>query len=294
MRKCTFEGCDHPAHYETGRGYCNMHEQRDAGGRPMIRGEGIRKQAEAAMARGDTTFDCSVPCRVCGGAKRKSTIQAHCANPSCDTKFRGLWKGRLGKPAGTVRHNKGERQLIWGQATYHKELGEKHFTSTIACLACGSLERAVNGGRCWDCVRRWRVKDAATKKAQHKKYDRPLTLMQKAKARAQTVWRIYTKTLAQIEAMYVAQNGRCWNCGKKGFMPYDPHRSPGRGRCGETLCIDHDHSCCPGTTSCGFCVTHLYCAVCNMKLLNDKAIETALILRAGRGRTTNARLETEI
>lgn len=32
------------------------------------------------------------------------------------------------------------------------------------------------------------------------------------------------------------------------------------------LCVDHDHRCCPGKKSCGFCVRGLVCAGCNSML----------------------------
>lgn len=51
------------------------------------------------------------------------------------------------------------------------------------------------------------------------------------------------------------QDGRCAICGT-------PH--PG-GR-GDTFHVDHDHSCCPGSKSCGRCVRGLLCKLCNMGL----------------------------
>jgi len=65
-----------------------------------------------------------------------------------------------------------------------------------------------------------------------------------------------------------AQNGVCKICEK----PEPTQRQ---------LCVDHDHRCCPGETSCGKCVRGLLCSKCNkaLGLLLDNAhiIERALI-----------------
>lgn len=49
--------------------------------------------------------------------------------------------------------------------------------------------------------------------------------------------------------MYESQGRACAGCGKT--VPND------------RLDIDHDHSCCPGFTSCGSCVRGLVCRPCN-------------------------------
>lgn len=56
------------------------------------------------------------------------------------------------------------------------------------------------------------------------------------------------------EAMMRRQGGRCAICGI-------PATDVGRA-----FSVDHDHSCCPGATSCGRCVRGLLCGPCNLTL----------------------------
>lgn len=75
-------------------------------------------------------------------------------------------------------------------------------------------------------------------------------------------------TPEQYDVMLADQGGRCAICGTT---------EPGKG---SRFAIDHDHSCCPGSFSCGSCVRGLLCNRCNMGigLLQDnpKIIASAL------------------
>lgn len=65
--------------------------------------------------------------------------------------------------------------------------------------------------------------------------------------------RRYGITAIQYEIMLEAQDGKCLICELNGDR---------------VLYVDHDHSCCPGDTSCGKCIRGLLCQGCNHGLGN--------------------------
>lgn len=67
----------------------------------------------------------------------------------------------------------------------------------------------------------------------------------------------YQLSVEQYDAMLDAQNGLCACCGR----PETRKLPSGEGVA--RLCVDHDHRCCSGDTSCGKCVRQLLCAGCN-------------------------------
>ena len=59
----------------------------------------------------------------------------------------------------------------------------------------------------------------------------------------------------RYDQLLASQGGRCAIC---------PATKPGKR--GKFFHVDHDHSCCPGRTSCGLCVRGLLCQCCNAAL----------------------------
>lgn len=75
--------------------------------------------------------------------------------------------------------------------------------------------------------------------------------------------RHFNLTSEQYDEMLQAQGGGCSLC----------------GRCDRRMHIDHDHSCCPRSKSCGKCVRSILCADCNTGLGQFKD-DPALLRRA--------------
>lgn len=63
----------------------------------------------------------------------------------------------------------------------------------------------------------------------------------------------YGKTMEWYSETLEKQGGGCAICGRHPNLD-------------EFLCVDHDHSCCPGEKSCGECVRGLLCRRCNFAL----------------------------
>ena len=77
--------------------------------------------------------------------------------------------------------------------------------------------------------------------------------------------RFYNITSEEYDRLLLTQNGLCKIC-RRAERLIDT-------RTGEimSLAVDHDHSCCPGTKTCGQCIRGLLCSSCNtaLGLLDD-------------------------
>lgn len=84
-------------------------------------------------------------------------------------------------------------------------------------------------------------------------------------------------TRMEYESLLESQAGMCAGCGT----------TEAGGKYG-TWSIDHDHDCCPGSTSCGKCVRGLLCSSCNWALGHakdnvDTLLNLAIYLERSRG-----------
>lgn len=76
----------------------------------------------------------------------------------------------------------------------------------------------------------------------------------------------YKLTEDEFEAKLEAQEYKCAICFDD--LDFDKHGG---------VCIDHDHSCCPGETTCGKCVRDILCGTCNKALGGFKDSRTVLL-----------------
>lgn len=90
---------------------------------------------------------------------------------------------------------------------------------------------------------------------------------QKQRKAEYKLMRQYGLSQEQYNVLLASQGGGCAICGKT------PEEN------GKALAVDHDHSCCPGRTTCGKCVRGLLCSADNQVLgfVND---DTARLRKA--------------
>jgi len=72
--------------------------------------------------------------------------------------------------------------------------------------------------------------------------------------RAGYLLRTYKMTGQEYDEQLERQGGGCAICGKTA----EDH--------GYNLSVDHDHACCPGSTSCGKCRRGILCSACNSRV----------------------------
>lgn len=88
----------------------------------------------------------------------------------------------------------------------------------------------------------------------------------RVQAHASMLQKTYNITAEDYARIKESQGGKCALC----------RRATGASR---NLAVDHDHSCCPGRTSCGKCVRGLLCGRCN-SILGHARDEVDYFLRA--------------
>ena len=67
------------------------------------------------------------------------------------------------------------------------------------------------------------------------------------------LWNRFRMTPDEFDRLWDAQGRACLICSKTESE-------------GITLCVDHDHACCPTTQTCGDCVRGILCRACNLAL----------------------------
>lgn len=113
-------------------------------------------------------------------------------------------------------------------------------------------------------IHRWR--DAPFPGPRCATHHRQETRRRRLAASGRHVQRTYGLSPEEYERLYEAQGRRCAIC----------RRATGKAK---RLAVDHDHSCCPGPTSCGGCVRGLLCGPCNDVMAHARD-DRAYFLRA--------------
>ena len=106
--------------------------------------------------------------------------------------------------------------------------------------------------RCKQCRNRAGRKRYATIVAEERERGRKRYAANTDAARGRSLKHTHNITLDEYEQMLADQGGVCAVCGS----------GPIKNR----LCVDHDHSCCPGERGCGGCIRGLLCVGCNVAL----------------------------
>lgn len=125
----------------------------------------------------------------------------------------------------------------------------KLFCSTRCMARIGARRRLRiiprdNVRACWWCDKPFRSED----------YRRRCCAGECARI-AKSLWNVasrYGITPGEYKRMWLEQGGNCAVC-----------RKPESANRYRVLAVDHDHSCCPGSKSCGNCVRGLLCNACN-------------------------------
>lgn len=129
----------------------------------------------------------------------------------------------------------------------------------FTCQKCGRDETAYTtggGGQfkyCGDC-QSVAVKERNDRKNAARRLDGTIDDEIRRQKRRRSHLRRYGIEPERYDEMLAAQGGKCAICRKP---------PSGNGTSGQSLHVDHDHSCCPGTKSCGDCVRGLLCNNCN-------------------------------
>lgn len=82
--------------------------------------------------------------------------------------------------------------------------------------------------------------------------------LEKQKTWERNLWQKFKMTPNDWQEMYDEQDGLCYICGEEETLAVKNGSTEIR-----RLAVDHDRKCCPGDMTCGQCIRHLLCYICN-------------------------------